>query len=138
MAVADNGNNPDQVWVEHPMSDPPHYPPVSMDYQHFQSTLDEFERLMVQTQSCRTEAMRWLVAMHEGLFPYIRDAFPARFILVHIGPSQSGKTSGAQRFTLLQGLGPVTGDFSVAALGKCPIPDSWSWITRSRSTSGGN
>ncbi len=37
-------------------------------------------------------------------------------LLVAIGPSQSGKTSGAQRFTLLHGLGQVKGDFTVAAL----------------------
>jgi len=60
--------------------------------------------------------MRWFVAMDAGLFPFIRDSCPARLILVLIGPSQVGKTSGAQRFTLLHGLGEVKGDFSVAAL----------------------
>jgi hypothetical protein len=37
-------------------------------------------------------------------------------VVVHLGPTQQGKTSGAQRFTLLHGLRDVTGDYSVAAL----------------------
>jgi hypothetical protein len=61
--------------------------------------------------------MKFLVAMHEGFFPFIRETCPARPIVVHLGPSQAGKTSGAQRFTLLHGLGDVKGDYSVAALG---------------------
>jgi hypothetical protein len=60
--------------------------------------------------------MSWFVAMHEALFPFIRDLCPARFIVVHIGSTQQGKTSGAQRFTLLHGLGEVKGDYSPAAL----------------------
>jgi len=95
--------------VEHPYGDP-------FDYKEYALNLDDFERLLVDTQACEIPAMHWFVAMHEGLFPFIRDAFPARFIVVHIGPTQQGKTSGAQRFTLLHGLGQVKGDFSVAAL----------------------
>jgi hypothetical protein len=60
--------------------------------------------------------MKWFIAMHEALFPFIRDACPARLLVVHIGSTQQGKTSGAQRFTLLHGLGDVKGDYSVAAL----------------------
>jgi hypothetical protein len=78
--------------------------------------LKAFERLVVDTQACDNAAMRWLVAMDEGFFPYLRDACPARLILVHRGPAQNGKTSGAQRFTLLHGLGPVKASYSVAAL----------------------
>jgi hypothetical protein len=48
----------------------------------------------------------------------VRDACPARFITEHIGPSQQGgKTTGAQRFTYLHGLGEVQGDCTAAALG---------------------
>jgi hypothetical protein len=107
-----NGDNEDSVWVEHPEGKPFNYSasdPVA--------GLAHFERLLVETQACKVAEMKWLVAMHEGLFPFIREECPARFIVVHIGPSQqAGKTSGAQRYTLLQGLGEVKGDYTVAAL----------------------
>jgi hypothetical protein len=104
-----NGDNADNVWVEHPYGDPLRYKP-SYD------ALEDFERLLVDTQACTSPAMSWLVAMHLGFFPYVRDLCPARFILELIGPQQSGKTSGAARFTHLHGLGDVKGDFTVAAL----------------------
>jgi hypothetical protein len=75
-----------------------------------------FEQLLVETQACSGSA-RWLVAMHEGLLPYVRDSLAARFILVHLGPSQSGKTTGAERFLILHGLGHVKGDYTHAAIG---------------------
>jgi hypothetical protein len=55
--------------------------------------------------------------MNAGFFPYVRDSCAARFLLELIGPTQQGKTTGAQRFATLHGLGQVKGDFSVAALG---------------------
>jgi hypothetical protein len=61
--------------------------------------------------------MRWLVAMDAGFFAFVRNSCPARFLLELIGGTQQGKTSGAQRFTILHGLGDVKGDFTVAALG---------------------
>jgi len=106
-----NGNNDDAVWVEHPYNAP---------FNHSEATvegLECFEHLCVETQACVRPEMRWLVAMQAGLFPYIRAFFPARFITALRGPSQEGgKTTGAQRFTLLHGLGEVDGDVSVAAL----------------------
>jgi hypothetical protein len=54
--------------------------------------------------------------MHEGFMPYLRDWVSARMLVEHIGPSQHGKTSGAQRFTKLHGLGEVLGDVSTAYL----------------------
>ena len=106
-----NGDNGDHLWVEHPYDSPLNYtdsdPAVGLGL---------FEKLIVETQACRSPAMRWFVAMAAGLFPFVRDSCPARMLLVAIGPSQSGKTSGAQRFTLLHRLGEVKGDFSVAAL----------------------
>ncbi len=107
-----NGQNCASIWVEHPENNPLKYLP-EVD---IRGTLAAFEDLIVTIQACKISEMRWFVAMHEGFFPYIRDAFSARFILVHIGPSQHGETTGAQRFTLLHGLGEVKGDFSVAAL----------------------
>jgi hypothetical protein len=106
-----NGKNDDQLWLEHPYNDALNFVPASLC-----DGLARFERLLVETQACQMPAMQWLVAMHEGLFPFIRDICPARMLVVHIGSTQQGKTSGAQRFTLLHGLGEVTGDYSVAAL----------------------
>ncbi|MEN6535758.1 MAG: hypothetical protein ABFD89_18990 [Bryobacteraceae bacterium] len=110
-----NGENDDAFWVEHPCGEPIKYETVDHN-----ATLADFERLLVETQACQVPEMRWLVAMHEGLFPFVREICPARMILVHLGPTQSGKTSGAQRFTLLHGLGDVKGDYTVAALGNLP------------------
>jgi hypothetical protein len=104
-----NGKNEDGVWVEHPYGDPFQYcdQPIAVGLGHF-------ERLLVETLACE-EPFQWLVAMEEGLFPFVRDLCSARLIFVHVGESQSGKTTGAQRFTLLHGLGKVKGDYSVAA-----------------------
>lgn len=107
-----NGANEDKFWVEHPNGEPLTYSPVDA-----QAELSHFERLVVDTQACQKAEMRWFVAMHEGLFPYVRDLCPARFVLVHQGSTQQGKTSGAKRFILLHGLGDVQGDASIAALG---------------------
>ena len=113
IALVPNGENDDSVWVEHPCGDPLTYAADDDP----RNGLADFERLLVNTQACKVPEMKWLVAMHEGLFPFIREECPGRFILVHIGPSQrAGKTSGAQRFTLFHGLGEVKGDYSVAAL----------------------
>lgn len=110
-----NGDNEDSFWVEHPYNAP-------LAFTGKNEGLDHFERLLVDTQACVVPEMRWFVAMAEGFFPFVRDACPNRLITVHIGPSQSGKTSGAQRFSLLHGLGDVKGDYSVAALGNMPDP----------------
>ena len=111
----ENGTNPDRVWVEHPYGIPLELsdPTASADSL---PGLGLFERLLVETQACSGSA-RWLVAMHEGLLPYVRDSLAARFILVHLGPSQSGKTTGAERFLVLHGLGQVKGDYTHAAIG---------------------
>ena len=106
-----NGTNVDSIWLEHPYDDPLQMTPAPT-----LNGLEHFERLLVDTQACQVPEMKWFVAMHEGLFPFIRDASPARLVVVHIGSTQQGKTTGAQRFTLLHGLGDVKGDYSVAAL----------------------
>jgi hypothetical protein len=106
------GNGTDELWVEHPLGD-------GLNYKHSDPSegLEAFERLLVNTQASIRPEMRWLVAMQLGLFPYLRDLCSSRFLLQLQGPSQTGgKTTGAQRFTLLHGLGSVKGDFSVAAL----------------------
>jgi hypothetical protein len=107
-----NGENLDHFWVEHPYGDTLRYSPADPS-----SCLVDFERLLVDTQACAVPSMRWLVAMQAGLFPFVRESCPGRFLLELIGPSQTGgKTSGVQRYTLLHGLGEVKGDFTVAAL----------------------
>jgi len=116
---ANNGDNEDKLWVEHPNS---HRGVSAFEYRSDPPAggLEKFESLIVDTQACRLPAMRWLVAMHEGAFPFVRDYCRARFLVVHIGGAQQGKTTGAQRFTQLLGLGEVKGDYSVAALANQP------------------
>jgi hypothetical protein len=111
IATAENGRNPDSVWVEHPEQEPFTYSAANPA-----TALQHFERLVVETQACLHAEMRWFVAMQEGLFPYVRELSSGRLITVHIGPSQQGKTTGAEKFTLLHGLGHVKGDYSVPAL----------------------
>jgi hypothetical protein len=106
-----NGDNPDKLWIEHSYGAAFRYGSTPS------SVLSDFERLAVETQACRVPAMRWFVAMHEAFFPYVRDLCRARFLVEHSGGTQHGKTSGAQRFTQLHGLGDVKGDCTVAALG---------------------
>jgi hypothetical protein len=108
-----NGENPDQFWLEHPREDPIKWPEGPVD---IRARLADFERLCVDTQACVVPAMRWFVAMHSGFFPYVRDLCPTRGIVVAQGGTQSGKTSGAQRFTILHGVGEVKADFGVAAI----------------------
>lgn len=107
-----NGANPSSIWLEHPQERP-------FDFRadcDVSEALKKFEELCVQTQACTVSGHRWLVAMHEGLMPYVRDHAAARMLFEHSGPSQHGKTSGAQRFTKLHGLGEVLGDVSTAYL----------------------
>jgi len=77
---------------------------------------------MVETQACKHPEMRWFVAMHEGLFPFVRDVASGRILVLHQGGTQQGKTTGAERFTRLHGLGSVTGNATVAALRNEPDP----------------
>ena len=105
-----NGTNAEGLFVEHPYDNPLTYKPDHTAY-----GLERFEKLCVDTQACAIPEMRWFVACNEGLFSYVRDLFRARFITLHIGKSQSGKTTGARRFSLLHGLGDVKGDFTPAA-----------------------
>jgi hypothetical protein len=117
--LVSNGENPDAVWLEHPADDPLQWA-GKLSPDQARAALTRFEELLVNTQACVSEAMRWFVGMHEGLFPFIRDLIANRFIVVHNGPSGSGKTSGSQRFTILHGLGDVFGDVSIPALGNMP------------------
>ena len=106
-----NGKNEDDVWVEHPCDEPLRY-----NNSDPQAGLKLFERWVVDNQACAQEEMKLFVAIAEGLYPYIRAVCLNRLIVVHVGAAQQGKTSGAQRFTRLHGLGDVKGDYSVAAL----------------------
>jgi len=98
--------------VEHPKDNPFKFLPDCK----VRDALRLFEKLCVEPQACSVGEHRWLVAMHEGLLPYVRACATARMLVQHIGPSQHGKTSGAQRFTKLHGIGQVLGDVSAAYL----------------------
>jgi hypothetical protein len=108
--VCPNGTNDDRFWIEHPRNDAFIYKPEAGP-----AALSRFKELLVDTQACTVPQMRWFVALNEALLTFIRNLVPARFITVHEGPSQSGKTSGAERFYLLHGLGHVKGDYTPAA-----------------------
>jgi hypothetical protein len=109
ISLLDNGANPDSLWLEHPKDNPFRF----VSNCNVPQSLDRFEQLCVNSQSC-TDAHAWFVAMHEGLFPYVRDFATSRMLVEHLGPSQRGKTTGAQRFTNLHGLGDVLGDVTAA------------------------
>ena len=118
-ALVDNGQNPGRWWVEHPgesgplqLSDVHHLPQATVAV----ATLRMFEEVIVQTQACVDESLRWFVAFNGCFVPLVRDWLEARFIVLHVGPSQSGKTTGARRFVRYHGLTDVHGDVSVAAL----------------------
>lgn len=116
-ALAPNGRNSADLWLEHPCEDPFDVRPgMSVESAAVRLGLERFERMLVSTLSC-DPAMAWFLAMHEALLPFVRDTLAARLIALHLGPSQSGKTTGAQRFLYLLGLGMVKGDSSIAAIG---------------------
>lgn len=112
-----NIQNPDSVWIKHPKDCAFRY--IDADPR---VGLELFEELLVETQACKHPEMRWFVAMHEGLFPFVRDVASSRILVLHQGGTQQGKTTGAERFTRLHGLGIVTGNATVAALRNEPDP----------------
>ena len=112
-----NIENIDSVWIKHPKDCAFRY----IDAEP-RGGLELFEELLVQTQACKFPEMRWFVAMHEGLFPFVRDVASSRILVLHQGGTQQGKTTGAERFTRLHGLGSVTGNATVAALRNEPDP----------------
>lgn len=112
MTCVPNGANASSIWLEHPQDRAFKFVPKV----NVRERLKRFEELCVNTQACNHASHKWLVAMHEGLMPYVRDYVAARMLFEHAGPSQHGKTSGAQRFTKLHGLGDVLGDVSPAYL----------------------
>jgi hypothetical protein len=109
--IVPNFTNADSLWVKHPKGRAFTYAEGNAH-----AGLARFEELLVETLPCKHSEMRWFLAMHEGLFPLVRDFRTSQFLVVHRGATQQGKTSGAQRFNLLHGLGEVTGDASIAAL----------------------
>ncbi len=79
--------------------------------------LQRFEELLVDSQTCESSAMRWLVAINAIFMPFVRHTLPARLILLWRGNTGSGKTSGLQRLLYVVGMGAVKGDYSGAAVG---------------------
>ena len=106
-----NGENADQLWVEHPYDSPLVWTPGPPA-----PALVAFERLLVDKQTAAVPAMKWLVAMHCGLLPFVRDACTARALLQIRGHSGSGKSTTCERFTRLLGLGSILGDITEASV----------------------
>jgi hypothetical protein len=118
ISLVPNGDNHDAVWLEHPEHAPFVY---RADREDVLPALQTFEEFFVNSQACEVPAMRWFVAMAEGLFPIVRDACSSnRFIVLHIGEKGHGKTTGAKSFVLLHGFEDVMGDASVASLSSIP------------------
>jgi hypothetical protein len=117
--VVPNGDNGDQLWLEHPESNPLEWSGTPTTEQ-VQEGLVMFEKLLVETQACTSLSMKWFVAMAEGLFPIVRDAAENRFIMLHTGDQGSGKTTGSKSFRLVHGFNDVLFDVSVAGLSSLP------------------
>jgi hypothetical protein len=118
ISLVPNGKNQDQVWLEHPESNPFTWT-KPVDLAEVRAALGEFERLLVYSQSCKPE-LAWFVAMAEGVFPLVRDITITRFIVLHRGAHGHGKTFPAKQAMVLHGFDIENGikfDASAAALG---------------------
>ena len=110
-----NGNNIDQLWLEHPKQNPFTWC-CPADLAEVRGGLRVFEECLVNHQACKVPEMAWFVAMAEGLFPIVRDVTENRFLMLHIGEKGHGKTFAAKQSMLLHGFDDVTFDPSIAAL----------------------
>ncbi|HTC92893.1 MAG TPA: hypothetical protein VK699_05520 [Terriglobales bacterium] len=109
-----NGDSQDKFWLEFPLTQSG-AGTFTWEETDPKPGLADFERLCINTMST-DEPGRWLCAMHEGLFPFVREVVRTRAIMVHTGPTQNGKTTAAERFSMMHGLGEVkTAENSVAA-----------------------
>lgn len=110
-----NISNEDRVWVTHPRNDP-----MAVDLTTYRQLCHDgllaIERTIVGQMSVREPAMAWFSTVNGLWAPFLRQLFGARFITVHIGPSQAGKTTGAQLLLDALNLGAVVGDSSTAGL----------------------
>jgi len=75
-----------------------------------------FEELVVNAQAVVEPAMAWRIAMQSVLFPFIRSAYQDRYVSMHLGSSQSGKSSGARWPSTLLGFDDLRGDYTPAAI----------------------
>src|SRR6185437_8554828 len=76
----------------------------------------EFEKLVVGTTATRITELGWLIAMNEGVFPFLAREYPVRALTIHGGTTSNGKSSGAETFSILHGFEKLTADVSMAAL----------------------
>lgn len=107
--------NEDHVWVSHPNERPFEVDPDSVS-DHCREGLLAIEETIMKSQSVRTPSMAWFTTINGLLAPFLRQRFGAKFITVHVGPSQSGKTTAAQLLLDALNLGAVTGDATSAGL----------------------
>jgi hypothetical protein len=64
-----------------------------------------FENLAIDVQTVPTEEIRWLAAMQEMFFPFVRDEYTGeRMIVIHQGDSDAGKTASEKPFVALHGF----------------------------------
>ena len=104
-----NIDNEELVYVEHPRNNPFRFAgEIDTPF-----GLELFERLLVETQATKVPEQKWLVGIRLGLFPYVRALTNRRQITNLRGSSQDGKTTGAERFLLLHGLGEPLGNVTV-------------------------
>ncbi len=115
ISTVPNGNNQDQLWLEHPKENPFTWI-CPADLADVRDALKVFEDLLVIPQACKVPEMAWFVAMAEGIFPIVRDVTENRFLMLHIGEKGHGKTFASKQAVLLHGFDDVTFDPSIAAL----------------------
>lgn len=110
-----NIENEDRVWVTHPRDRP-----MAVDPGTYKGLCSEgllaIEDRIVRRMSVKEPAMAWFLAINGIWAPFLRQLFGARFITLHTGPSQAGKTTAAQLLLDALDLGSVIGDSSTAGL----------------------
>ncbi len=115
LAIVPPIDNQDKVWLTHPRDQPFNVRP-DFTIADARNGLLALEELIVRQQSVKQPSLAWFVALNGLLAPFLRQKLGARFIALNVGPSQSGKTTGAQLLLDALGLGSVTGHASTAGL----------------------
>ncbi|HTM87487.1 MAG TPA: hypothetical protein VL155_04745 [Terriglobales bacterium] len=106
----DNGSNADKIWLEHPEGNPFAYDPAKA-----KKGLELLESLIVNKLTVRSPEMAWFCVMQGVLFVFVRDQYNDRMILLFIGSTQSGKSSGARWESVLLGFDNLKSDYKCAA-----------------------
>lgn len=105
-----NGANADEIWLEHPEGNPFTYDPAKV-----KEGLRLLEELIVSKLTVRVPEMAWFCVMQGVFFVLVRDQYNDRMILLFIGSTQSGKSSGARWESVLLGFENLKFDYKCAA-----------------------